>query len=102
MWSDEKAPWLFTSVLRFGIDELIRRFDLYTLAQASLSAQDDATKSALDAYSRGLVKKLLHYPIMYLRQAVAQNTLRSEDLNLVLALYNLQEPAPAPQGNTDE
>ena len=36
------------------IDELTRRFDLYTLAQASLAVQDDATKSALDAYSRGV------------------------------------------------
>ncbi len=36
------------------IDELTRRFDLYTLAQASLAAQDDATRSALEAYSRGV------------------------------------------------
>ncbi len=36
------------------IDELIRRFDLYTLAQSSLSAQDAATHAALDAYSRGV------------------------------------------------
>ncbi|MBC2835507.1 penicillin acylase family protein [Paragemmobacter straminiformis] len=36
------------------IDELTRRYDLYTLAQASLAAQDAATRRALDAYSRGV------------------------------------------------
>ncbi|TXD39318.1 glutamyl-tRNA reductase [Lujinxingia vulgaris] len=44
----------------------------------------------LEEFSRGLVKKLLHNPISYLRSSVANNTLRSEDLNLVLSLYNLQ------------
>ncbi|RDV39606.1 glutamyl-tRNA reductase [Bradymonadaceae bacterium TMQ3] len=44
----------------------------------------------LEEFSRGLVKKLLHNPISYLRTSVANNTLRSEDLNLVLSLYNLQ------------
>jgi penicillin amidase len=36
------------------IDELLRRYDLYTLATQSVAAQDDATKQALDAYSRGV------------------------------------------------
>ncbi|WP_050522360.1 penicillin acylase family protein [Pseudorhodobacter wandonensis] len=35
-------------------DELLRRYDLYTLASQSVDAQDDATKQALDAYSRGV------------------------------------------------
>ena len=36
------------------IDELLRRYDLYTLAQSSVAAQDDPTKAALIAYSRGV------------------------------------------------
>ncbi len=36
------------------IDELTRRYDLYTLAQSSVLAQDEATRRALDAYSRGV------------------------------------------------
>ena len=36
------------------IDELMRRFDLYALAQASVDAQDDATKAALTAYAAGV------------------------------------------------
>ncbi|WP_288928261.1 penicillin acylase family protein [uncultured Maritimibacter sp.] len=35
-------------------DELMRRLDLYRLAQASVEAQDDATKAALTAYARGV------------------------------------------------
>ena len=35
-------------------DEFIRRLDLYGLAQASFEEQDDPTKRALEAYSRGV------------------------------------------------
>jgi len=35
-------------------DKLLRRLDLYGLAQASYAAQDDATKSALTAYAAGV------------------------------------------------
>ena len=35
-------------------DELLRRYDLYTLAQSSVAAQDDQTKQALAAYSSGV------------------------------------------------
>ncbi|QIE42360.1 penicillin acylase family protein [Rhodobacteraceae bacterium SC52] len=36
------------------IDEALRRFDLYRLAARSVEAQDDSTRSALDAYSAGV------------------------------------------------
>jgi penicillin G amidase len=36
------------------IDELLRRYDLYTLASQSVAVQDDQTKQALDAYARGV------------------------------------------------
>jgi penicillin amidase len=36
------------------IDELLRRLDLYTLAQSSVSAQDIQTQQALEAYSAGV------------------------------------------------
>jgi penicillin G amidase len=35
-------------------DELMRRLDLYGLATSSVGAQDDATRAALEAYSRGV------------------------------------------------
>ncbi|WP_394199731.1 penicillin acylase family protein [Litoreibacter albidus] len=37
-----------------NVDKLIRRLDLYGLAQRSVSAQDAETKSALEAYSAGV------------------------------------------------
>ncbi|MFQ1702628.1 penicillin acylase family protein [Loktanella agnita] len=36
------------------IDEVLRRFDLYNLSVASVAAQDDRTKAALQAYSAGV------------------------------------------------
>ena len=36
------------------IDELLRRYDLYTLALQSAEVQDDATTQALEAYARGV------------------------------------------------
>jgi penicillin amidase len=37
-----------------GIDEVLRRFDLYRLSVSSVSAQDDQTKAALTAYAAGV------------------------------------------------
>ncbi|MFT6075658.1 MAG: penicillin amidase, partial [Yoonia sp.] len=37
-----------------GIDEVMRRFDLYPLAVSSVDAQTDDTKSALAAYAKGV------------------------------------------------
>jgi glutamyl-tRNA reductase len=45
----------------------------------------------LENFSQGLVNKLLHYPITYLRSAEEDNQLNAGDLNLVWSLYNLHE-----------
>ncbi|MBA2661390.1 MAG: glutamyl-tRNA reductase [Bradymonadaceae bacterium] len=50
----------------------------------------DQERVMLEEFSRGLIKKLLHNPITYLKSSVENKTLRKEDLNLVWALYNLQ------------
>jgi penicillin G amidase len=41
------------------IDELLRRLDLYGLAQSSVPAQDAPTRAALDAYARGVNEWIL-------------------------------------------
>jgi len=41
-----------------SIDQLIRRFDLYRLAAASVEVQDNATRTALDAYASGVNARL--------------------------------------------
>ena len=57
-------------------------------------------RQMLDDFSRGLVKKLLHNPIMYLRSSVDDNSLRTEDLEIVRSLYDLD--APSQESNIDE
>jgi penicillin amidase len=41
-----------------GIDTVLRRFDLYTLARASVAAQDAETRAALKAYADGVNARL--------------------------------------------
>ncbi|MFB6264530.1 MAG: glutamyl-tRNA reductase [Bradymonadaceae bacterium] len=45
----------------------------------------------LERFSKGLVKKLLHFPITNLRSAVEDNSLSQEQLQTVWSLYNLRE-----------
>jgi glutamyl-tRNA reductase len=45
----------------------------------------------LEEFSKGLIKKLLHHPIMYLRSSVQNNSLTAEDLRVVRSLYNLED-----------
>ena len=51
----------------------------------------DDERSRIEAFSKGLVKKLLHNPIRNLRTAVEEGSLTSEQIDLVWSLYNLQE-----------
>ncbi len=43
-----------------AVDELMRRFDLYTLAQDAVGVQDADTSAALDAYAKGVNAWLDH------------------------------------------
>lgn len=45
----------------------------------------------LEELSRKLVKKLQHNPIMFMKNSAANGSLRSEDLNLIVALHNLDQ-----------
>lgn len=44
----------------------------------------------LEAFSRRLVRKIQHNPIMFMREAAESGELRSEDLDLIIALHKLQ------------
>ena len=44
------------------IDELVRRLDLYTLAQQSVAVQDERTKAALEAYAAGVRRNFSSFP----------------------------------------
>ncbi|QDG54255.1 glutamyl-tRNA reductase [Persicimonas caeni] len=52
---------------------------------------DDDDRVMLEEFSKGLIKKLLHHPIMYLRSSVQNNSLTAEDLRVVRSLYNLED-----------
>jgi glutamyl-tRNA reductase len=43
----------------------------------------------LEEFSKRLIKKLQHNPIIHLRKSAASNKLRSEDLDLVIKLHGL-------------
>ena len=45
----------------------------------------------LEEFSKRMVKKLQHNPIVYLKQAADRNELSNEDLDLVLSLHGLRE-----------
>ena len=51
----------------------------------------DSERERIDVFSKGLVKKLLHHPVTNLREAVEQEELQSEHIELVWTLYNLRE-----------
>ena len=94
----EWDAWMQERRIRPAIASLSRFF--HEISQQELvrdqHRMSDAERLLLEEYSKRLVKKLLHHPISYLRQAVQSNSLRAEDLNLVLSLYNLHEP-PEPR-----
>ena len=43
----------------------------------------------LEEFSKRMIKKLQHNPIIYMRKAASSNELRSEDLDLVIKLHGL-------------
>lgn len=51
----------------------------------------DEERSRFEAFSKGLVKKLLHNPIRNLRTAVEDGSISSEEIDLIWSLYNLGE-----------
>lgn len=89
----EWGAWMQERRIRPAIASLSRFFN--EISQQELSRDQnrisDDERQMLEEYSRRLIKKLLHHPISYLRQSVQTNSLRTEDLNLVLALYNLHD-----------
>ena len=51
----------------------------------------DADRQLAQKLTNQLVKKLLHYPIAHLREGAEERTIRSEDIDLINALFKLEE-----------
>ena len=89
---EEWEHWLQQQRVTPTISTLARYFE--DARQRELDRHDGLSedeRSRLEAFSKGLIKKLLHDPITNLREAVDENALSSEELEFVWSLYNLRD-----------
>ncbi len=88
---DEWSNWRRSLEVTPTIASLAQFFDQVRAEEIDRQSNgiSDEKRQMLDDFSRGLVKKLLHNPIMYLRSSVDENSLSTEDLKLVRSLYDL-------------
>lgn len=90
---DEWDAWMQTMRVRPTIASLAQTFE--SIRQQELQRQqgklDSEELARLDVFSKGLVRKLLHNPIMHLRQAVETQELSADHLELVQKLFDLQD-----------
>ncbi len=86
----EWSSWRQSMQVTPTIASLAQFFDqVRTQEIARHNGISEEKRAMLDDFSRGLVKKLLHNPIMYLRRSVDDDTLSPEDLELIRSLYDL-------------
>jgi len=89
---DQWDRWHQEQIVAPTISTLAQFFE--RMRQKELSRHDelsDSERARLENFSKGLVKKLLHNPITNLRSAVEDDTLSSEQIDLVWTLYNLRD-----------
>jgi glutamyl-tRNA reductase len=87
----EWNSWMLTRRVYPTISELVRYFDQVRSSEldrlGNLSGADE--RERLDAFSRSLVKKLLHYPIVHLRTGAETDSFSEESVDLVRQLFRL-------------
>ena len=85
--------WMLSRRVYPTISDLVRYFD--RVRQDELirlgASVDDAERARMDAFSRALVKKLLHYPITHLRTGAESDDLSEDTLDLVRQLFQLEQ-----------
>ncbi len=90
---DEWDAWMQTMRVRPTIAGLAQFYE--GVRQQELEKHrvrlDSDEYERLDAFSKGLVKKLLHNPIMHLRQAVENQELTADEIELVQRLFDLRD-----------
>ena len=89
----EWDAWLRSLRVAPTIGAMSKHF--YALRQKELDHYqykvDPQTYELLEEFSKRLLRKIQHNPIAFLRQSVEDNSLRSEDINLILDLHGLRE-----------
>jgi glutamyl-tRNA reductase len=88
---DEWNAWMMTRRVYPTISELVRYFDAVRGTELDRIGTIDspAERERLDAFSRSLVKKLLHYPIVHLRSGAEGDSFSEESVTLVRQLFQL-------------
>lgn len=79
--------------VRPTIGELARFFNQLRAEELERwgSKYTDEQREAVDAFSQGLVKKLLHHPIMFLRSGVDDGSLKPEEVDILRRIFALDE-----------
>ncbi len=90
---DEWEAWMQTLRVRPTIGELARFFESIRSDELERYAgqYSDEQREAVESFSKGLVKKLLHNPIAFLRGSVDQGTLTPEEVDIVRRIFALDE-----------
>lgn len=90
---DEWELWSQTLQVTPTIATLARYFDAIREQEINRHGgqMSETERTMLEDFSRGLIKKLLHHPIMYLRASVQENTFKTEDIRVLRSLYKLQD-----------
>lgn len=90
---DEWEAWMQTIQVRPTIGELARFF--HSIRDQELERYGPnytpGQLEAVESFSTGLVKKLLHNPIMFLRDGVDQGTLKPEEVDVLRRIFRLDE-----------
>ncbi|QED25827.1 glutamyl-tRNA reductase [Microvenator marinus] len=87
----EWEAWMHTMQVMPTIGEMARFFESLRVQELEKhqGRTSDENYAAMDAFSKALVKKLMHNPISYLRGGVEKQTLRPEDIAVLRDAFGL-------------
>lgn len=90
----EWDAWMQTIRVRPTIGELARQFETLRAAEVERWASKYTPEQleAVEAFSKSLVKKLLHDPIMFLRSGIDDGTLQPEEVDILRRIFGLGSP----------
>ena len=87
----EWGAWMQTLRVRPTIGQLTKKFEALRQAEVARWSKDTSTEE-LDEFSRRLIKKLLHTPIMFLRDGTEDGTLKPEEVDVLRRIFALGDP----------
>lgn len=87
----EWEAWMQTTLVRPTIASLAQTFERIRAEELERHGSRYSAEQleAVEAFSKGLTKKLLHNPIAFLRQSIESGELKPEHVDVVRSLFNL-------------